>query len=161
MRFLFLLFILFPILEMVVLIKVGSVIGAWSTVGLVLLSAVVGIEVVRREGFRNALKARQKMAAGELPAMEMVENLGIVLGGVMMIIPGFITDFVGIFLLIPPVRRSLLRHWFKVCGVQIRQTNVYEAEYHREDDWHGGQRHIQHTLDGEYTKDQDDHSDRP
>ena len=160
MRFLFFLLIFFPILEIVVLIEVGSIIGAWNTVGLLLLSAFIGIEVVRREGFRNALKARQKMAAGEVPAMEMVENLVIVLGGVLMIIPGFISDFIGIFLLIPPVRRWLIRRWLKASGVKIRQANVYEAEYRREGDLHNGQQHIHHTLDGEYTKDQDDQSGR-
>lgn len=159
MRFLFLLFILFPILEMVVLIKVGSVIGAWNTVGLVVLSAVVGVEVVRREGFRNALKAREKMAAGELPALEMVENLVIVLGGVLMIIPGLISDFMGIVLLIPPLRRLLIGQ-LKLGGAQIRQVNIYDAEYCREDDLRSGQRQIHRVLDGEYTKDPGDQSDR-
>ncbi len=160
MRFLFILFILFPILEMVVLIKVGSVIGAWNTVGLVVLSAVVGVEVVRREGFRNALKAREKMAAGELPAQEMVENLAIVLGGVLMIIPGFISDFMGIVLLIPPLRRLLVGRWLKLGGVQIRRASVYDAEYRREDDLRSGQRQNHRVLDGEYTKDSGDQSDR-
>ena len=161
MRLLFLLFILFPILEMVVLIKVGGVIGAWNTVGLVILSALAGIEVVRRQGFRNALKLREKMAAGELPAVEVVESLAIMLGGVLMIIPGFITDILGIFLLIPPVRQLLINRWLKMSNVGIRRTNVYEAEYHREDDWQGEQRHSRRIMDGEYTKERDDPSDRP
>ena len=161
MRLLFLLFILFPILEMVVLIKVGGVIGAWNTVGLVILSALAGIEVVRRQGFRNALKLREKMAVGELPAMEMVESLAIVLGGVLMIIPGFISDISGIFLLIPPVRRLLINRWLKMSNVEFNRTNVYEAEYHREDDWHSDQRHNRRILDGEYTKERDNPSDRP
>ena len=161
MRLLFLLFILFPILEMVVLIKVGGVIGAWNTVGLVILSALAGIEVVRRQGFRNALKLREKMAVGELPAMEMVESLAIVLGGVLMISPGFISDISGIFLLIPPVRRLLLNRWLKMSSVEFRRTNVYEAEYHREDDWHSDQRHNRRILDGEYTRERDNPSDRP
>ena len=158
MRLLFFLFILFPILEIVALIKIGGVIGAWNAIGLIILSALVGVEVVRREGLRNALKAREKMAAGELPAMEMVENLAIVLGGVLMIIPGFISDFIGGFLLIPPVRRRMIKRWLKVSKVGIRPTNVYEAEFRREADWHNGQRRIRHTLDGEYSK---EHDDRP
>ena len=153
MRLLFLLFILFPILEMVVLIKVGGVIGAWNAVGLVLVSALAGIEVMRRQGFRNALTLREKMAAGELPAVDMVESLAIMLGGVLMIIPGFITDIAGVFLLIPPVRQLLITRWLKMSKVGIRRTNVYEAEYRREDDW---QRPNHRILDGEYTKERDD-----
>ena len=153
MRLLFLLFILFPILEMVVLIKVGGVIGALNAVGLVLVSALAGIEVMRRQGFRNALTLREKMAAGELPAVDMVESLAIMLGGVLMIIPGFITDIAGVFLLIPPVRQLLINRWLKMSKVEIRRTNVYDAEYRREDDW---QRPNHRILDGEYTKERDD-----
>ncbi|WP_066014042.1 FxsA family protein [Endozoicomonas atrinae] len=156
MRFLFLLFILLPILEMVVLIKVGSIIGAWNAVALVILSVFIGIEVIRRQGFKTTLRARQKMAAGELPAMEMLENLAIALGGLLMLIPGFITDFLGIFLLIPPVRRLLIRRWLKVSGVKVQQTNIYEAEYRREPSWHHEQTHLNHTIDGDYTREEDD-----
>ncbi|USE37564.1 FxsA family protein [Endozoicomonas sp. SCSIO W0465] len=157
MRFLFLLFILLPILEMVVLIKVGSIIGAWNAVALVILSIFIGIEVIRRQGFRTMLSARQKMAAGETPAMEMLEHLALGLGGLLMLIPGFITDFMGIFLLIPPVRRLLIRRWLATCGVRVESANIYEAEYRREaDDRKRSQ--IRQTLDGEFTREQDDHS---
>ncbi|WP_257286449.1 FxsA family protein [Endozoicomonas sp. SESOKO1] len=158
MRFLFLLFILLPILEMVVLIKVGSIIGAWNAVALVILSVFVGIEVIRRQGFRTTLQARQKMSAGELPAMEMLENLVIALGGLLMVIPGFITDILGMFLLIPPVRRWLIRRWLKVNGVKVPQSNIYEAEYRREGGWHKDQNHLNHTFDGDYTREDDDGS---
>lgn len=154
MRFLFLLFILLPILEMVVLIKVGSIIGAWNAVALVILSAFVGLAVIRRQGLSTTLKARQKMAAGELPAMEMIESLAIALGGLLMLIPGFITDFLGIFLLIPPVRRLLIRRWLTATGVKMQQTNIYEAEFHRESSWQNDQPHIHHTIDGDYTREQ-------
>ncbi len=138
------------------LIKVGSIIGAWNAVALVILSVFIGIEVIRRQGFKTTLRARQKMAAGELPAMEMLENLAIALGGLLMLIPGFITDFLGIFLLIPPVRRLLIRRWLKVSGVKVQQTNIYEAEYRREPSWHHEQTHLNHTIDGDYTREEDD-----
>ncbi|MBO9481951.1 FxsA family protein [Salinisphaera sp. G21_0] len=156
MRFLFVLFILLPILEMVVLIKVGSIIGAWNAVALVILSVFIGIEVIRRQGFRTTLRARQKMAAGELPAMEMLENLAIALGGLLLLIPGFITDFLGVFLLIPPARQLLIRRWLKVNGVKVQQTNIYEAEYRREPSWRQDQTHLNHTIDGDYTRENDD-----
>ncbi|MFK0571428.1 FxsA family protein [Endozoicomonas sp.] len=156
MRFLFLLFILLPILEMVVLIKVGSIIGAWNAVALVVLSVFIGLAVIRRQGLATALKARQKMAAGELPAMEMLENLVIAIGGLLMLIPGFITDFLGVFLLLPPIRRLLIRRWLTATGIKVQQTNIYDAEFRRESSRQNGQTHIHHhTIDGDYTRDQD------
>ena len=173
MRFLLFLFILFPILEMVVLIKVGGIIGALNTVGLVLLSAFIGVDVIRRQGFRTALRARQKMAAGELPAMEVMENLAIAIGGVMMIIPGFISDGVGAALLIPPLRRWLIGRWMKGFGIKVQQSSVYEAEFHREwpQDKHHAERTINqhttktdnqqsnHTLEGDFTREPEEAQD--
>ena len=160
MRFLFLLFILLPILEMVVLIKVGSVIGAWNAVALVIISAFVGINIIRSQGFSNALKTREKLAAGESPAVEMLESLFIAVGGLLMIIPGFITDIAGILMLIPPLRRWLIKRWFRRIGMKAQQNNIYEAEYHRESDGFHTQTHIRHTIDGDFTRENDDNSSR-
>ncbi|WP_067514950.1 FxsA family protein [Endozoicomonas ascidiicola] len=156
MRFLFLSFILLPILEMVVLIKVGSVIGAWNAVALVIISAFVGINIIRSQGFSNALKTRQKLAAGESPAVEMLESLFIAVGGLLMIIPGFITDFAGILMLIPPLRRWMIKSWFRKIGMKAQQSNIYEAEYRRESDGFHTQTHISHTIDGDFTQESDD-----
>lgn len=154
MRFFFLLFVLLPMLEMMVLIKVGSIIGAWNAVALVVLSVFIGIEVIRRQGIRTTLKVRQKIAAGELPAMEMLENLAIGLGGMLILIPGFITDFMGIFLLIPQIRRLLILRWLDVSEIKIQQTNIYEGEYRREPSWHHEQNHLNHTIDSDYTREE-------
>ena len=79
MRFLFLLFIIIPIIEITVLINVGDAIGAWNTVGLVLLSAFIGVNMLRYQGLSTLLRAQQRANQGEIPGQEMVE--GIVLAG--------------------------------------------------------------------------------
>lgn len=107
MRLLFLLFILLPIMELVVLIQVGSEIGALPTIGLVLLAAAVGMQLLRRQSMGAFLRARSSMADGELPGQGLVEGFLIGFGGILLIIPGFITDIVAIPLLIPWTRRAL------------------------------------------------------
>ncbi len=163
MRFLFFLFILLPILEIVVLIKVGGLIGALNTVALVLLSAFVGVDIIRRQGFNTALRARQKMSAGILPAMEVLENMAVVIGGVMMIIPGFISDALGLVLLIPPLRRWLIDRWMKSYGIKVQQSRVFEAEFRREDQAHPdhtinhqSNQQANYTIKGDFTRESDD-----
>ncbi|WP_323846981.1 FxsA family protein [Microbulbifer magnicolonia] len=108
MRPLLLLFILMPILEMWLLITVGREIGALPTIGLVLLTAVVGLALLRRQGLSTVMRAQQKMQAGELPAREMVEGIFLAVGGALLLTPGFITDALGFACLIPGLRQLLL-----------------------------------------------------
>ena len=103
--FLFL-FIIMPIAEMAVLIKVGGMIGVLNTVGLVLLTAVIGAWLLRQQGLATLLKASQRLNSGELPAREVAEGLILAVGGALLLTPGFITDTVGFLCLIPGTR-----HW--------------------------------------------------
>ena len=154
MRFLLLPFIILPILEMLVLIEVGSVIGAWNAVALVLLGAIIGLQVIRQQGLSTMIKAQQKMAAGELPATEMVEGFMIAIGGGLMLVPGLVTDVFGILLLIPPVRRFIIKRMVASGRWRMQQTNIYEAEYRQEAHWESQQTQINHsTIDGEFSKD--------
>ena len=151
MRFPFWIFLLFPALELVVLIKVGGYIGALNTLALVILGMVAGMAVVRRQGFRTMLKAREKMAHGEMPALEMLEGLMIALGGVFLMIPGFITDFFGVVLLIPPLRKVLLRRMIKSGRWQAQQSSTtFEGDYYREDI--DSSRGINQTFEGEFKR---------
>ena len=143
MPLLLFLFILVPLLEMVVLIKVGEVIGALNTVGLVMLTAVIGLWLLRREGLATLLRARQKLDVGEVPAGEMLEGMVIAAGGALLLTPGFITDTIGFCCLIPPLRRVLVRllhrRWERQITVSYRfgerrdaDGRVIEGEYRRE-----------------------------
>ncbi len=153
MRFLSLSFVLLPILEMVVLIKVGGLIGALNTVALVILGGVLGLSIIRRQGFRTMLNARAQMAHGELPALEMLEGFLIAIGGVLMILPGFITDSLGIALLVPPVRKAILRKMLNSGRWQVQQTDVFEGEFYRETHTNNGTTTLHHTIKGDYVRD--------
>ncbi|WP_252176967.1 FxsA family protein [Endozoicomonas sp. 4G] len=149
MRFPFWIFLLLPALELVVLIKVGSYIGALNTLALVILGMVAGMAIIRRQGFRTMLKAREKMTRGEMPALELLDGFMTALGGLFLMIPGFITDFFGLVLLIPPVRKVLLRRMIK-SGRWQSSSKTFEGEYYREDV--DSQRGIHQTFEGEFKR---------
>lgn len=113
MRLLLLLFITLPILEMLLLFEVASLIGSLGTVALVILTAVVGLKVLRRQGWVTFSRANERLRAGQLPALEMLEGLCIAVGGALLLTPGFITDTVGFLLLAPPTRRRLIKALLK------------------------------------------------
>ena len=105
--FLFLL-LLFPLVELAVLIKVGSVIGVGWTLLLIVASAFIGAALLRVAGVATAWRARERLARVELPEQEMLEGLLIAVGGGLLMLPGFISDIFGILCLIPfrPPRRT-------------------------------------------------------
>lgn len=104
---LFLLLVGLVVLELTVMIEVGSVIGALPTVGLLILTAVLGSSLVRNEGIKTLFSAQQKMQVGEMPGREVMGGMMLALAGLLLIIPGFVTDFVGVLLLQPWLRNKL------------------------------------------------------
>lgn len=107
MRLLFLLFIIVPVLEMWLLITIGQVIGALPTIGLVLLTAVIGVNLLRAQGLSTLTRAQERMASGAIPAQEMAEGMALAVGGALLLTPGFATDAFGFACLIPFTRRWL------------------------------------------------------
>jgi len=103
------LFIAVPLAEVFLFAEVGGAIGAWPTVGLVVLTAVVGLAMVRMQGMAVLARAQANMEREEPPVVEVLEGLGLLLAGVFLFIPGFFTDAVGFALLIPPLRIALIR----------------------------------------------------
>ena len=112
-----LLFIIMPIVEMTILIKVGTVIGALNTVGLVLLTAVIGAWLLRQQGLATLLRANQRLNSGELPAQEVAEGLILAIGGALLLTPGFVTDTIGLLCLVPGTR-----HW--LAGQALKRMVV-------------------------------------
>lgn len=110
MRVLFLLFIALPILELYLLFKVGGVIGFLPTVAVVLATGALGVHVLRRQSFSTLQRAQAKMQSGQLPGQEIIEGMFIAVGGALLLTPGFITDFIAIFFLLPFTRRPLVRY---------------------------------------------------
>lgn len=109
MPYLFLLFIIMPIAEIAVLIQVGGTIGVWTTIGIVILTAVIGTTMLRHQGLATLNKAQMRMQQGEMPAQQMLEGILLLIGGVLLLTPGFITDFFGFATLIPQSREFLAK----------------------------------------------------
>lgn len=150
MRYLLLIFIAMPIIEMWLLITVGREIGAWSTIGLVLLTAAVGFTLLRQQGFATLFRARQKMDAGELPAIEMVEAIILAVCGALLVTPGFVTDVVGFMGLVPGFRRLIVTGMvskMEVVDYRSQQTQYRNVppSSHSQASEQGSE-----TLEGEY-----------
>jgi UPF0716 protein FxsA len=105
---LLLLFLIVPIVEIYVIIQVGEAIGALPTIALLILVSVVGSWLVKREGVGVWQRAQAQLQRGEMPANELIDGILILLAGALMLTPGFVTDIVGVLLLLPP-SRALLR----------------------------------------------------
>lgn len=106
---LFILFVLIPIIEIALFIQVGGLIGLWPTIGLVLLSAFVGMTLIRSQGRRALTELQQSFQTFTDPTRPLAHGAMILLAGALLLTPGFFTDTVGLLLLIPGVRDWLMR----------------------------------------------------
>ncbi len=104
---LFVLFIVVPIVELAVIIQVGQAIGALNTIGLLILIGVVGAWLAKREGLAVYRRFRRQVEAGVVPGREIADGFMILLAGALLLTPGFVTDVLGILLLLPPVRAAI------------------------------------------------------
>jgi UPF0716 protein FxsA len=109
---LILLFVLVPLLELYILIKIGGYLGAFQTVALVILTAVLGALLARFEGLRTLQQIRQSLAQGIVPAEEMLDGVLIFVGGILLITPGVLTDLFALVLLIP-YTRTIFKRWLR------------------------------------------------
>lgn len=109
---LFLVFSLVPIIEVWLLIKIGRVIGPFPTVAILLTISLIGAWLARSQGFRIIVAIRDELAAGRLPAAHFLDGAIILAGGILLLTPGFFTDFIGLFFLFP-VSRNLLKSWLR------------------------------------------------
>jgi UPF0716 protein FxsA len=101
---LFLLILVVPIVELTLLVQIGGVIGFWPTVALVVLTALAGSFFIRHEGFSTWKRLNQKLATGSLPGDELLDGVIILVAGILLLTPGFLTDVVGVAGLFPPTR---------------------------------------------------------
>lgn len=109
---LLLLFIITPILEMAVLIELGKLIGTWQTIGIVVITGIIGASLAKSQGFLVYINIRNSLYRGELPHNHLIEGLLILIGGALLITPGILTDFAG-FMFVVPWTRKLIREWVK------------------------------------------------
>lgn len=104
---LFLLFLIVPIIEIYLLIKVGSWIGGIPTVASLIFLSLLGAYLMRTQGFRIIAEIRDQLSRGRLPAAQLLDGAMVFVGGVLLMTPGFFTDFLGIFFLVPATRRVI------------------------------------------------------
>lgn len=110
---LFLVFSIVPIIEVWLLIKVGRVIGTLPTVATLLAISMIGAWLTKSQGFRIIAAIREELAYGRLPAAHFLDGAIILAGGILLITPGFFTDFISLFFLIPSTR-NLLKRWLRI-----------------------------------------------
>ncbi|MCP5140890.1 MAG: FxsA family protein [Chromatiales bacterium] len=154
-----LLFIGIPLLEIYLFIHVGGALGALNTVALVVITAVLGVWMLRVQGLATWFRVQQSIAQGQAPAVEMLEGLILLVCGALLLTPGFFTDTVGFLLLVPGIRQWVARYLLQrgaAMGAgmggfhggfgdqarggfgqgpdQSRGDDIIEGEFHRKDD---------------------------
>jgi UPF0716 protein FxsA len=114
------LLVLLPLVEIGLFVTLGSAIGLWGTLAIVLASALLGASVIRRQGFVTMYQVREALQQRRDPGRTMADGALTVLAGALLILPGFFTDFVGLLLLIPVVREGVM-FW---AGRQLRMRGM-------------------------------------
>jgi UPF0716 protein FxsA len=131
-----------PFVEIYLLLQVGSIIGAIPTIFLVVLTAVLGAWLLKQQGLATLQRFQASLAQGTLPAYEMVEGPILLVGGALLLTPGFITDIMGFACLIPQLRRKIAQYVIENHLIQAggpfqparpAEKDALEGDYHKED----------------------------
>lgn len=149
-RSLFLVFLIIPILEIYILIKVGGIIGAIPTVLAIVATAAIGAFLIRHQGMTTLQRVQASLQKGEIPAVEMFEGLILLLCGALLLTPGFFTDAIGFLALTPFIRRLFviwaLKH-SNIIQTMNQSKNTYDAQ-----DFHRHEPRNISTIEDEYKK---------
>ena len=122
----FLLIIFVPLFEIYLFIKIGSYLGAFNTITLVLLTAIIGVWYARYEGFNTLKSGIKQLMKNELPLYEIVSGAALTFAAILMIFPGFATDILGLLLIFPITRKIFLR---KVSQRYQKDKNNYKSQF--------------------------------
>jgi UPF0716 protein FxsA len=119
-----------PIIEVYLFIKIGSQIGAFNTISLIFVTAIVGILYARYEGLNTFKDGFAQLIKNEIPIYELISGTAIAFGALLLIIPGFATDFVGFLLIIPFTRKIILNQFSKkISNKNIKKNNFIDGEF--------------------------------
>ena len=121
--------ILIPLIEIYLFIKIGSQIGAFNTISLIFITAIVGIYYARYEGLNTLKSGFSQIIKNELPAYEMISGAAIAFAALLLIIPGFATDIIGFILIFPLTRKILLKKFSKNVKQKNNNQNFIDGEY--------------------------------
>ncbi len=153
---LFPLFVIMTLLEIYVLVSVGEAIGGFSTVLLVVITALIGSILLKQQGFSTLSRAQQSMAQGQTPAFEMLEGVVIVISGVLLLTPGFITDILGLLGLMPFSRAYFIERILKQNAQRVfaRGNTVFiQRSSHQEHKTNDTSKRKDKTIEGEFWED--------
>lgn len=141
---LFLFFLIIPFIEIYLLLKIGGIIGVMPTIFMVVLTAVIGAWMLRQQGFATWQRFQEHLNRGEIPAYEIIEGPILLVGGALLLTPGFFTDALGFACLVPQLRRQFAQY--------IIESRLVSAELraaHRKASSEPGQ-----VIEGEYRKEE-------
>ena len=148
---LFPIFVVVTLAEVYVLVSVGQAIGGLSTVLLVIITAFIGSSLLKQQGWSTMAKAQQSMSEGRTPAIEMMEGVVILVSGILLLTPGFLTDVLGLLGLMPWSRSYFINHFLEKNAervfkqrnsVFINRTKGSETKSNKDD-----------TIEGEFWED--------
>jgi UPF0716 protein FxsA len=142
-QILFLAVLIIPFVEIYVLLQVGGIIGAFPTIFLVVFTAALGAWLLRRQGFATWQRFQANLAQGVVPAYEMIEGPILLVGGALLLTPGFFTDLVGFACLIPTLRRRIAQYIIENHLVNSASGDIFNQF----------KRPPQDIIEGEYSKD--------
>ena len=135
---------------MYLLITVAGYIDALPTIGLVMLTAVIGVSLLKQQGLETLTRGTQKLREGQLPAQEMAEGVLLAVSGALLITPGFVTDVVGFLILFPPTR--VLIASVLLTNVRVQGFHRYSGDAPHTDDHGRDNGPTSKTIEGEYQR---------
>ena len=125
MNVLLLLIIFIPIIEIYLFIKIGSQIGALATISLIFLTAFVGVLYARYEGFNTLKSGMSQIIRNELPIYEIVSGTALAFAALLLILPGFATDVLGLLIIFPPTRKFFLKNVSKNYSKKVKEKEDF------------------------------------
>jgi len=135
MNTILLLLISIPLIEIYLFIKIGSYIGAFNTISLILVTAIIGVIYARYEGFNTLRSGMSQLIKNEMPLYEIVSGAALAFAALLLILPGFATDFIGLILIFPPTRKLIFKNFSKKYETQKNEKkNFIDGEYEDKDE---------------------------
>ncbi|MCK4842171.1 MAG: FxsA family protein [Methylococcales bacterium] len=142
----FLFFLIVPFVEIYLLLKIGGIVGVFPTILLVVFTAVLGAWLLRQQGFATWQRFQTSLAQGEIPAYEMIEGPLLLVGGALLLTPGFFTDALGFACLIPQARQKLAKYVIEKYLINMQSGSPFQQEKPKQDN----------IIEGEYKKEEDE-----
>ncbi|MDF2154757.1 FxsA family protein [Vibrio sp. CAU 1672] len=156
-------FIFVPIIEIGLFIQVGGFLGLWPTIALVLVTAFVGASLVRSQGLQTLVSVQSRLDQGEIPAQQIFEGVMLAVAGVLLLTPGFMTDALGMVVLLPAPRAAIAKYLMSKMVVKTVGGGFHghysSQEPFEHDPFRRGPSDSQsngHTFEGEYERKEDD-----